>query len=298
MSGKKDYLNLGYPINLIIDTSPYGFNSRDILEWCLNNEIPEDVVTECMNDIDEHVRMCSSRMTDNERKSIMLRYEQHLTFSRIGKMLDLSMERARQIVSKAVRKLAYKSTAIFVLAKGISNDPEDVMKYAVMIKYGFMKHYDDLQKFPCYNRKKWADDFLNGEKPDISWFEKAERYQRIACEGIVAYTEDIELKMSKLIAEDQALIIENAKLKDDLSTIGSHIFDDETIDLIPIEVLKLSVRSYCLLKRSGYNTVGDLRKSTKCKIIKTRNCGKKSLNEIVDQLKILGIEIPEGHPND
>ncbi len=57
-----------------------------------------------------------------------------------------------------------------------------------------------------------------------------------------------------------------------------------------IEELKLSVRAYNSLKRTGVNTVEDLTQKTEDDMIKMRNLGSKSLEEIESKLKDLGLE--------
>ena len=56
-----------------------------------------------------------------------------------------------------------------------------------------------------------------------------------------------------------------------------------------IENLKLSVRSYNCLKRSGVTTVKDLTQKTECDMVKMRNLGRKSIEEVEDKLKELGL---------
>ena len=53
----------------------------------------------------------------------------------------------------------------------------------------------------------------------------------------------------------------------------------------PVEELELSVRSSNCLKNANIQTLGDLTKKSEEDIVKTRNFGKKSLQEIKDKLK-------------
>lgn len=55
-----------------------------------------------------------------------------------------------------------------------------------------------------------------------------------------------------------------------------------------IEELDLSVRSYNCLKRAGINTVEELTKKTEDDMMKVRNLGKKSLEEVIGKLADLG----------
>lgn len=56
-----------------------------------------------------------------------------------------------------------------------------------------------------------------------------------------------------------------------------------------IEELDLSVRSYNCLKRAGINTVGELCAKTDEEMIKVRNLGKKSLEEVKQKLEAIGL---------
>ena len=56
-----------------------------------------------------------------------------------------------------------------------------------------------------------------------------------------------------------------------------------------IEELDLSVRSYNCLKRAGINTVEELNNKTEEDMMKVRNLGKKSLEEVQHKLKELGL---------
>jgi len=60
---------------------------------------------------------------------------------------------------------------------------------------------------------------------------------------------------------------------------------------MPIEELDLSVRSFNCLKRAGINTVGELCSRTDDEMIKVRNLGKKSLEEVKQKLASLGLAL-------
>ena len=58
-----------------------------------------------------------------------------------------------------------------------------------------------------------------------------------------------------------------------------------------IEDLDMSVRSFNCLKRAGIDTVEDLTKRTESDMIKVRNLGKKSLEEVIQKLASLGLTL-------
>jgi len=57
-----------------------------------------------------------------------------------------------------------------------------------------------------------------------------------------------------------------------------------------IEDLELSVRSFNCLKRAGISTVEDLTNKTIADMMKVRNLGKKSLDEVTNKLHVLGLD--------
>ena len=69
--------------------------------------------------------------------------------------------------------------------------------------------------------------------------------------------------------------------------------DRERILELTIEELDLSVRSYNCLKRAGINTVGELVRKTEEEMMKVRNLGKKSLEEVENKLVELGFSFNE-----
>ncbi len=64
-----------------------------------------------------------------------------------------------------------------------------------------------------------------------------------------------------------------------------------------IEELDLSVRSFNCLKRANINTVEDLISKTEDEMIKVRNLGRKSLEEVVHKLAMLGLSLASEENN-
>jgi len=65
----------------------------------------------------------------------------------------------------------------------------------------------------------------------------------------------------------------------------------EKILELSIEELDLSVRSYNCLKRAGINSVEDLANKTEEDMMKVRNLGRKSLEEVLNKMQELGLEL-------
>lgn len=72
--------------------------------------------------------------------------------------------------------------------------------------------------------------------------------------------------------------------------------DDEKEKVLEMSIdeLELSVRSYNCLKRAGINTVEKLTNKTPEDMMKVRNLGRKSLEEVLAKLKELNLELNQG----
>ena len=74
-------------------------------------------------------------------------------------------------------------------------------------------------------------------------------------------------------------------------TGGSKILD------LTIEELDLSVRSFNCLKRANINTVADLISKTEDEMMKVRNLGRKSLEEVINKLAMMGLSLASDENN-
>ena len=73
--------------------------------------------------------------------------------------------------------------------------------------------------------------------------------------------------------------------------------DKEKVLEMNIDELELSVRSYNCLKRAGINTVEELCNRTSEDMMKVRNLGRKSLDEVLAKLNELGLSLNLGEDN-
>ena len=71
---------------------------------------------------------------------------------------------------------------------------------------------------------------------------------------------------------------------------------DKMLDMT-IEELDLSVRSFNCLKRANINTVADLISKTEDEMIKVRNLGHKSLEEVINKLAMMGLSLASDDNN-
>ena len=94
------------------------------------------------------------------------------------------------------------------------------------------------------------------------------------------------------------ILIEHFNIVTDLNSISdvSGMMAEKKVDTItktletPIEEIEFSVRTYNCLKRAGIHTVQDLISKKEVEVTKIRNLGKKSLKEVIDKVKELGLK--------
>ena len=96
---------------------------------------------------------------------------------------------------------------------------------------------------------------------------------RILCDHFMLFTDLSETMGSK------STVVEKAEAQ-----------RDKVLELT-IEELDLSVRSFNCLKRANINTVEDLISKTEDEMMKVRNLGRKSLEEVINKLAMMGLSL-------
>ena len=117
----------------------------------------------------------------------------------------------------------------------------------------------------------------------------------------------VEVTTNSTTKPDEAVSLA-AKIMNDLLTLFVDLSEDaknteivkekeeskkEKVLEMSIEDLDLSVRSYNCLKRAGINTVEDLANKSEEDMMKVRNLGRKSLDEVKYKLHALGLSLSE-----
>ena len=113
----------------------------------------------------------------------------------------------------------------------------------------------------------------------------------VVTNGTISAKEAVSLG-AKILNEHLNLFVE---LSDEARTAEFMIEREETkkekVLEMTIEELDMSVRSFNCLKRAGIDTVEDLTNRTEEDMIKVRNLGKKSLEEVIQKLHSLGLDL-------
>ena len=146
--------------------------------------------------------------------------------------------------------------------------------------------YTDSIYTPVYNVNYTVDNTRVGNITD---------YDKLTLEiltnGTISAKEAISLG-AKILNEHLNLFVELSEeaIKADIMVEREETIKEKVLEMT-IEELDLSVRSFNCLKRASIDTVEDLVNRTEEDMIKVRNLGKKSLEEVIQKLHSLGLEL-------
>ena len=147
--------------------------------------------------------------------------------------------------------------------------------------------YTDSIYTPVYNVKYTVDNTRVGS--NITDYDKLTL--EVLTNGTISAKEAVSLG-AKILIEHLNLFVD---LSDEAKKAEIMVEREETIKEkvleMTIEELDMSVRSFNCLKRAGIDTVEDLTNRTEEDMIKVRNLGKKSLEEVIQKLHSLGLDL-------
>ena len=113
----------------------------------------------------------------------------------------------------------------------------------------------------------------------------------IECNGNIKPADALSLAARILVDHLQLFIGLNDNIRDMQVMIEKEEEQKDKVLDMTIEELDLSVRSYNCLKRAGINTVLELTQKSKDDMMKVRNLGKKSLEEVQEKMGTLGLSL-------
>jgi DNA-directed RNA polymerase subunit alpha len=97
---------------------------------------------------------------------------------------------------------------------------------------------------------------------------------------------------AKLLKDHMTIFINFEEVPEQTEEISEHGLDkiNEVLNR-SVEELELSVRSYNCLKNANIQTIGELVQKTEAEMLRTKNFGRKSLNEIKEILANMGLAL-------
>ena len=106
--------------------------------------------------------------------------------------------------------------------------------------------------------------------------------------------EDAMALGAKILIEHLNIITNLSEIADMTGIMNAKQEDSKQKKLeMPIDDLDFSVRAYNCLKRAGISTLGDLTEKSELEMMKIRNLGKKSLKEVIEKIKDMGLKFRE-----
>ncbi len=113
----------------------------------------------------------------------------------------------------------------------------------------------------------------------------------VETDGTITAKESISLA-AKILNEHLNLFVDlsDEAKKTEFMTDREEVIKEKALEMT-IEELDMSVRAFNCLKRAGIHTVEDLINRSEEDMIKVRNLGKKSLEEVIQKLQSLGFEL-------
>ena len=192
-----------------------------------------------------------------------------------------------------------KDLVIATLSKGASLDMEIVISNG----RGYVDAKENRKQMPNIEVGVIPIDSLYSPIERISYeveparVGQSENYDKLIMEvwtnGSMTPQESIALA-SRILIEHFDIVTKINKIADMTGLLQDKEEDpiQKTLET-PIEELDLSVRAYNCLKRAGHHTLQDLTSLTENEMMKIRNLGKKSLKEVMDKVKELGLKFRE-----
>lgn len=232
-----------------------------------------------MVEIDDEINTVFARNEglQNYRDLYNMRFKEKLTLKEIGERIGKSVERVRQKLAKFLRMLKSRTSVGLIIPAICSKDPFKQAKWYIFRKYGELRYFDDLR--PIIGHR------LSGSPMSVDRFselvEKDPKILKIGRFGIAKYISDLQ----KELEEAKSL---NLRLKEKLG-----IKEPTYVPAIPIEDMDFSVRTYNCLKRAGLDNLSIIADCSMEDIMRIRNLGKKSYDELIAKLKEYNIELPE-----
>lgn len=229
---------------------------------CRGNEKVYDFSMTEYGSLKERITNVFSTLNEMEREVLLYRfgfYGRFYTFNEVAKKLSKTSSRIGQIEHKAIRKLYH---------------PNRSRKINIQHNYNIIM-----------NTKAHSIDFENILIDEIA------NYLLSKNDNIIFFKEI--LRKNDISLEFNSNEFENAKHKYEEHGVLSEKECSERVLEMKIEDLDLSVRSSCCLKRAGINTLSDLVNKTEEDMMRVRNLGKKSYDEVLEKLQSLGLSLGE-----
>jgi RNA polymerase sigma factor (sigma-70 family) len=280
---------LAYPVNLL----------HAIGIPCTSSDVDDEMR--------KHLEEVLNDLPDDETKALLLRFKEKKTLQEAGDAMDLSRERVRQLIKKAVRRLSLpEQKKAIVCGRTFLSELDKEKKAASEALASYVKAKTDYEKKTAWIREKTRrlDSAIEALSSDDDAY-----YESILDTKIV----DLGLSVRAtncLVRSDIPTLRELVKKSDaDLlrvRNLGRHSYEEITAKLeelglrtkepeapaekpgtvldMPVRELGLSMRTTNSLLRADVNTLRDVTSLTEADLAKVRNLGRYGVNEVKAKL--------------
>lgn len=195
---------------------------------------------------------------------------------------DIEILNRDQLIATVSENARFYMELTFDRGRGYVSQEKNKQRHVAEIG----KIYTDSIYTPVYNVKYTVENTRVGNSIDYD-----KLTMEVLTNGTISAKEAISLG-AKILNDHLNLFVE---LSDEAGRTDIMVDRVETVTEKnlekTIEELDMSVRSFNCLKRAGIDTVKDLVNKTEEDMIKVRNLGKKSLDEVIQKLHSLGLEL-------
>lgn len=249
-------------------------------EFSTIDGVIEDVTTIILNLKDLSVK---KHVEEDVILHLSAKTEGPVTAGMIDKNADIEIENPDFVICNLAKGGKISMDIIVASARGYAQAEEN------------KKHFDEIGYIPMDSNFSPVE-LVNYEVEDAR-VGQDNNYDKL----IMSVTTNGSLKPEEAMALSAKILVEHLNVVMDLNSIAdatgvmsAKVEDNKQKKLdTPIEELDFSVRAFNCLKRADVNTLGDLIAKSELEMNKIRNLGKKSLKEVIDKVKDMGLKFRE-----
>lgn len=249
-------------------------------EFSTIDGVIEDVTTIILNLKDLSVK---KHVEEDVILHLSAKTEGPVTAGMIDKNADIEIENPDFVICNLAKGGKIRMDIIVASARGYAQAEEN------------KKHFDEIGYIPMDSNFSPVE-LVNYEVEDAR-VGQDNNYDKL----IMSVTTNGSLKPEEAMALSAKILVEHLNVVMDLNSIAdatgvmsAKVEDNKQKKLdTPIEELDFSVRAFNCLKRADVNTLGDLIAKSELEMNKIRNLGKKSLKEVIDKVKDMGLKFRE-----
>ena len=245
------------------------------------------------DDFEEAIKITFSSLVDREREVLTKYYFEDMSFFDIAKEYRVTTARIQQIVHQGMRMLRHPTRLKYFIngveySKRVSevNLTEQEKAFIRDRKQALNEISVLKDKLTHYNDALYNDISTVVSDSNLVVKLKAKGYQTV---------KDLIDNLRKDIHDKTFSMEERKELLNCLDYIYHNLDggsqEEFNFDNIPIEYLDLSLRTFNAVRRAGFDTLGDLANLDYCDLLRIRNLGKKSLDELLLALDKYGVVI-------